>query len=112
MKHIRRSSLLYNFGQEVQMDTAFAIWYESNPMASHLALDKATEKVLCGWFDIQETTRKYYIMLMNVITKYGIPKKIKTNKRGTFSVNKFVPSPFLFVFSFRIISYFCYNYYK
>ena len=86
-KHIRRSSWLYNFGQEVQMDAAFAIWYGNKTRALHLAVDKATKKVLYGWFDIQETTRGYYVMLMNIITKYGIPKKIKTDKRGTFSVN-------------------------
>ena len=86
-KHIRRSSLLYNFGQEVQMDAAFALWYGNKARALHLSVDKATKKVLYGWFDIQETTRGYYIMLMNIIMKYGIPKKIKTDKRGTFSIN-------------------------
>lgn len=86
-KHIRRSSLLYNFGQEVQMDAAFAIWYGDKARALHLAVDKATKKVLYGWFDIQETTRGYFIMLMNLILIYGIPKKIKTDKRGTFSIN-------------------------
>jgi hypothetical protein len=86
-KHIRRSVSLYNFGQEVQMDAAFAIWYGNKTMALHLAVDKATKKVLYGWFDVQETTRGYYIMLMNIITIYGIPQKIKTDKRGTFSIN-------------------------
>lgn len=86
-KHIRRSSSLYNFGQEVQMDAAFALWYGNKARALHLAVDKATKKVLYGWFDTQETTRGYYIMLMNIIIKYGIPKKIKTDKRGTFSTN-------------------------
>ena len=86
-KHIRRSSLLYNFGQEVQMDAAFAIWYGDEARALHLAVDKATKKVLYGWFDVQETTRAYFIMLMNLILNYGIPKKIKTDKRGTFSIN-------------------------
>jgi len=86
-KHIRRSSLLYNFGQEVQMDAAFAIWYGDKARALHLAVDKATKKVLYGWFDVQETTRGYFIMLMNLILKYGFPKKIKTDKRGTFSLN-------------------------
>ncbi len=86
-KHIRRSASLYNFGQEVQMDAAFAMWYGEKPRALHLAVDKATKKVLHGWFDVQETTRGYYIMLMNIIIKYGIPKKIKTDKRGTFSIN-------------------------
>ena len=86
-KHIRRSSLLYNFGQEIQMDAAFAIWYGEKIRALHLAVDKATKKVLCGLFDKQETTRAYYTMLMNMLINYGIPKKIKTDKRGTFSVN-------------------------
>lgn len=86
-KHIRRSLLLYNFGQEVQMDAAFALWYGDNAKALHLAVDKATKKVLYGWFDVQETTRAYFIMLMNLILNYGIPKKIKTDKRGTFSIN-------------------------
>lgn len=86
-KHIRRSSLLYNYGQEIQMDAAFAIWYSDKARALHLAVDKATKKVLYGWFDIQETTRAYFTMLMNIIIKNGIPKKIKTDKRGTFSLN-------------------------
>lgn len=86
-KHIRRSSLLYNYGQEIQMDAAFAIWYGEKARALHLAVDKATKRVLYGWFDIQETTRAYFIMLMNIVLKYGIPKKIKTDKRGTFSIN-------------------------
>lgn len=86
-KHIRRSSLLYNYGQEIQMDAAFAAWYGEKARALHLAVDKATKRVLYGWFDIQETTRAYFLLLMNIILKYGIPKKIKTDKRGTFSIN-------------------------
>lgn len=86
-KHIRRSSLLYNYGEEIQMDAAFAQWYGEKTRALHLAVDKATKRVLFGWFDIQETTRGYFVMLMNIILKYGIPRKIKTDKRGTFSVN-------------------------
>ena len=86
-KHIRRSSLLYNYGQEIQMDAAFAIWYGEKARALHLAVDKATKRVLYGWFDIQETTRAYFLLLMSIILKYGIPKKIKTDKRGTFSIN-------------------------
>ena len=86
-KHIRRSSLLYNYGQEIQMDAAFAIWYGKKARALHLAVDKATKQVLYGWFDIQETTRAYFVMLMNIILKHGIPKKIKTDKRWTFSIN-------------------------
>ena len=69
------------------MDATFAIWYNGEARALHLAVDKGTKKVLYGWFDEQETTRAYYIMLMNIIVNYGIPKEIKTDKRGTFSIN-------------------------
>ena len=86
-KHVRRSSMLYNFGQEVQMDAAFAVWYGNKVRALHLAVDRATKKVLYGWFDVQETTRAYCIMLMNIVLTYGKPIKIKTDKRGTFSIN-------------------------
>jgi len=86
-KHIRRSSLLYNYGQEIQMDATFTIWYGDKIRALHLAVDKATKRVLYGWFDVQETTKAYFIMLMNIVLKYGIPQKIKTDRRGTFSVN-------------------------
>ena len=86
-KHVRRSSLLYNFGQEVQIDAALFIWFSNIPTMLHLAVDKATKKVLYGWFDYQETSYAYYVLLMNVILKYGIPESIRTDKRGCFNVN-------------------------
>lgn len=86
-KHIRRSTLHYSFGEEVQMDAAFWIWFGNIETALHLAVDKATKKVLYGWFSYEETTESYMIILMNIILRYGIPKKIKTDKRSSFSVN-------------------------
>jgi len=86
-RHIRRSTLHYSFGEEIQMDAAFWIWFGNTETALHLAVDKATKKVLYGWFDYEETTESYMIILMNIILIYGIPKKIKTDKRSSFSVN-------------------------
>lgn len=86
-KHIRKSTLHYSFGQEVQMDAAFWIWFGEEETALHLAVDKATKKVLSGWFDYEETTKAYMIVLMNMIIDYGIPEKIKTDKRNSFSIN-------------------------
>lgn len=86
-RHIRRSSLMYNFGQEIQMDAALFIWFGNVPTMLHLAVDKATKKVLYGWLDYQETSYAYYVLLMNVILKYGIPESIKTDKRGCFNIN-------------------------
>jgi hypothetical protein len=86
-KHIRRSTLHYSFGEEVQMDAAFWIWFSNIETALHLAVDKATKKVLYGWFSKEETTESYMILLMNIILLYGLPQKIKTDKRSSFSVN-------------------------
>ena len=86
-KHIRRSSVNYSFGEEVQMDAAFAIWFGTEVTALHLAVDRGTKKVLAGWFDFQELTRGYMILIMNILFSYGRPKKIRTDKRGTFSIN-------------------------
>ena len=86
-KHIRKSTLHYSFGQEIQMDAAFWIWFGTEETALHLAVDKATKKVLSGYFDYEETTEAYSTVLMNMIINYGIPEKIKTDKRSSFSVN-------------------------
>ena len=86
-KHIRKSTLHYSFGQEIQMDAAFWIWFGTEVTALHLAVDKATKKVLFGWFDYEETTNAYLIVLKNMIKCFGIPKKIKTDKRSSFSIN-------------------------
>ena len=86
-KHIRKSVLHYSFGQEVQMDAAFWIWFGTEVTALHLVVDKATKKVLAGYFDYEETTKAYLIILMNMIINFGLPQKIKTDKRNSFSIN-------------------------
>lgn len=83
--HIRRSSNMYAFGQEIQMDASPKIWFGDVVTHLHLAIDKGTKKVLCGWFEYEEITRAYFILLFNTIINYGIPKRIKTDNRTTFS---------------------------
>lgn len=83
--HIRRSSNRYSFGQEVQMDASPKIWFGDIETHLHLAVDKGTKKVLCGWFEYEEITRAYFVLLFHIIMNYGIPKRIKTDNRTTFS---------------------------
>lgn len=85
--HPRRSSNLYAFGQEVQMDACNKMWFGGIPSFLHLAVDKGTKKVLFGWFEYEEITRGYYVVLFNMIINYGIPVKIKADNRSTFSAN-------------------------
>lgn len=86
--HIRRSSNLYAFGQEIQMDACFKLWFGDIVSALHLVVDKGTKKVLFGWFEFEEITRAYFILLYNIIINYGIPNKIKADNRNSFSNNK------------------------
>ena len=85
--HPRRSNNLFVFGQEVQVDACNKIWFGGIPSFLHLAVDKATKKVLFGWFEYEEITRGYYVILFNTIINYGIPAKIKADNRSTFSAN-------------------------
>ena len=85
--HPRRSSNLYVFGQEVQMDACQKLWFGGIPSFLHLAVDKATKKVLFGWFEYEEITRGYFVVLFHIIINYGIPAKIKADNRSSFSAN-------------------------
>lgn len=85
--HTRRASNLFVFGQEVQMDACEKFWFGGVVSYLHLAVDKATKKVLFGWFEFEEITRGYYVLLFHIIINYGIPIKIKADNRSTFSAN-------------------------
>ena len=80
--HIRRSNNLLVFGQEVQMDACQGLWFGETASYLHLAVDKATKKVLFGWFEYEEITRGYFVVLFNTIINYGIPEKIKADNRS------------------------------
>ena len=86
--HIRRSSNLYCFGQEVQMDACFKKWFGGIVSALHLAVDKGTKKVLFGWFEYEEISRGYFVLLYNMIINYGIPARIKADNRNSFSTKE------------------------
>lgn len=85
--HPRRSNNLYKFGQEVQMDACQKLWFGGISSFLHLAVDKATKKVLFGWFEFEEITRGYFVVLFHIIINYGIPAKIKADNRSSFSAN-------------------------
>lgn len=69
------------------MDAAFWIWFGNESTALHLAVDKATKKVLSGWFDYEETTEAYTVVLMKMIVNYGRTKLVRIDRRSSFSIN-------------------------
>lgn len=86
--YVRRSSNFLAFGQEVQLDACSKIWFGNIVSFLHLAVDKATKKVLFGWFEYEEITRGYFVVLYHILINYGIPYKIKADNRSTFSTNR------------------------
>ena len=70
------------------MDACFKVWFGNIVSALHLAVDKATKKVLFGWLEYEEITRGYYVVLFHILINYGIPYKIKTDNRSSFSTNR------------------------
>ena len=69
------------------MDACEKFWFGGIVSYLHLAVDKATKKVLFGWFKYEEITRGYFVVLFHIIINYGIPKKIKADNRSSFSAN-------------------------
>lgn len=67
------------------MDAPPKIWFGDIITHLHLEVDKGTKKVLFGWLEYEKITRVYFILLYNIIINYGIPKRIKTDNRTTFS---------------------------
>ena len=57
------------------MDACQKLWFAGIPSFLHLAVDKATKKVLFGWFEYEEITRGYFVVLFHIIINYGIPNK-------------------------------------
>ena len=56
-------------------------WFQNDRKSSlHLAIDDATGEALCGWFMPTECLEGYVHMLKILITKYGIPENIYSDK--------------------------------
>ena len=84
----RKSCNFHGVGEEVQIDACEYNWFGEYVTYLHLSVDKATKKVLFGWFEYQEVTRGYYVVLFNIIINYGMPLKIKADNRSSFNTNK------------------------
>lgn len=85
--HPRQPRCQY-FGEELQMDACIHMWFGNTKTALHAVIDDATGNVLGLYFDKQETLNGYYNVTHQFLTKYGIPYKIKTDKRTVFEYKK------------------------
>ena len=85
--HSRRPRCTY-FGEMQQMDATPHEWVPGHIWHLHLAVDDATGTVTGAWFDSQETLDGYYHVLYQILSNYGIPYKIFTDRRSVFTYKK------------------------
>ena len=85
--HPRQPRCQY-FGEELQMDASIHPWFGKVKTALHAAIDDATGQVLGLYFDKEETLNGYYQITHQILSKYGIPYLIKTDKRTVFEYKK------------------------
>ena len=85
--HSRRPRAAY-FGELEQMDASPYEWVPGQIWHLHLAIDDATGRITGGWFDTQETLNGYYHVLHQILSGYGIPYKLFTDRRTVFTYKK------------------------
>ena len=85
--HPRQPRCQY-FGEELQMDACLHPWFGNFKSTLHAAIDDATGQVVGLYFDKEETLNGYYQITHQILSKYGIPYLIKTDKRTVFEYKK------------------------
>lgn len=85
--HSRRPRVPY-FGELEQMDATPYEWVPGQVWHLHLAVDDATGQLTGAYFDTQETLNGYYHVLHQILTCYGIPYKLFTDRRTVFTYKK------------------------
>ena len=76
------------FGEVTEMDGSSHLWFGDTKSCLHLATDKATNHIVGGYFDWQETLKGYYTVFKQILENYGIPYEFKTDNRTVFNYNR------------------------
>ena len=76
------------FGEVIQMDGSNHLWFGEKKSTLHLATDNATNHIVGGFFDNQETLNGYYHVFKQILENYGIPYEFKTDRRTIFEYKK------------------------
>ena len=85
-RHRRRRERMPQAGLLVQMDGSHHPWLEDRGprLVLHAAIDDATGQVLGGVFRLEEDSQGYFLLLRQLIRRYGIPTAAYTDRHGIF----------------------------
>jgi len=81
-----------HFGELVQIDASFHLWFGKFKTHLHAAIDDATGEVLGAYFDTGETINGYFNMTYQILVNYGIPMAFYSDKRTIFEYYSVVKS--------------------
>lgn len=84
--HPRKERCKYK-GEQIEMDASSARWFGCVKSNLHLAIDNSTGLIVGGCFDWEETLNGYYNVMHQILTNYGIPAKLLTDRRTCFIYN-------------------------
>jgi transposase len=92
-RHRRRRERMPQAGSLIQMDGSHHPWLEDRGphLVLHAAIDDATGKVLGGVFRLQEETHGYFLLLRQLIRRYGLPTAAYTDRHGIFHRDPRIP---------------------
>ena len=76
------------FGEEIQMDASKHFWFGKHKAYLHAAIDDSSGRIVGAYFDTEETLNGYYAVTHQMLTNYGIPYKIKVDRRTVFEYKK------------------------
>jgi len=76
-------------GERIELDASKKAFIPGlGPMTLHVAVDDASGCILGLWIEKEETLHGYYMVMLQVLSNYGIPVAIRTDKRTVFTYQK------------------------
>lgn len=77
-------------GERVELDASSYKWFKNSTRKYHLhlAIDDASGLIIGAWMDHEETLNAYFHVYEQILTNYGIPNSLRTDKRTCFSYVK------------------------
>ncbi len=76
------------FGELVQIDASDHLWFGKEKSHLHVAIDDATGAIIGAYFDRQETLNGYYHVYHQILTNYGIPFELFSDRRTVFEYER------------------------
>ncbi len=76
---------IVKFGEIYESDTSNHQWIKNLKCHLHIVIDKASKRILLGYFSEQETTESYYNIYKKAFKHYDLTKLNVSDNRNVFS---------------------------